>query len=211
MRISGVKPGTILVATILILLVSFLPQAFASVTLAYDDGNAAFVTYPGTPGVCGVRFSLPSGVTSARLLTVEYQVVRAPWTVIIHITQADHVTEFAGSPISTASSSGTGTFNTLDVSGLGIVVSGDFFVIVDLYFTTSPFNNCVYDNVANVGRSLEGATLSTMTFAPAGNFLIRIVIDPLTFSTIPEYPVGLTVLGLFMVLAYSIIRRRTRN
>jgi hypothetical protein len=31
-----------------------------------------------------------------------------------------------------------------------------------------------------------------------------------TSTTIPEYPVGLVVLTLLMVIAYTVIRRRTR-
>jgi len=54
---------------------------------------------------------------------------------------------------------------------------------------------------------------------PAGQYSVLfkelpyvLICDPFTVSAvIPEYPFGLAVLGVFMIIAYSMIRRRTRN
>ena len=40
---------------------------------------------------------------------------------------------------------------------------------------------------------------------------VQSLCDPLTVSTaIPEYPFGLTLLAVFMIVAYGVIRRKTR-
>jgi hypothetical protein len=151
--------------------VSFLPvqEARASIELAYDDGIhggnnlLAFV---------GVKFSLPSGVSKAQLITVRFG-----WSngdpVIVHITAADHVTELT-TPVPTTG--GSGLFTDLDVSSLGIIASGDFYVILEHPAGTG--GNIKTDTQANVGRSFNGLSMAGLTnLYQFENFMIRAVID----------------------------------
>ena len=111
-----------------VLAVSSAQEAFAVVQLKYDNGTVGATVWVGSLYV-GVRFSLPSGVSSAHLLTVYYQFDGADEDLTMHITGANHVTELT-TPIATVSQFAYPAWNTYDVSGLNIVVSGDFFVIL---------------------------------------------------------------------------------
>ena len=183
MRILSIKPVTFIIAVSLILLAGSLPQSYATpVEISYDNGTPATgISYWG-----GVRFSLPSGVLSAKLLTVEYYWNTFPTTVRIHITQADHMTEMTGSPIISVVSAIA--FNDQDVSGLGIVVTGDFFVVLENIGT----GGAVFDNSAPSGRSFycmfSPCTLATLTNAISNNFLIRVVVDPIPATTTTTVP-----------------------
>jgi len=164
-------PLILLLMIVIASTVSFLPvqEARASIELAYDDGIhggnnlLAFV---------GVKFSLPSGVSKAQLITVRFG-----WSngdpVIVHITAADHVTELT-TPIPTTG--GSGLFTDLDVSSLGIIASGDFYVILEHPAGTG--GNIKTDTQANVGQSFNGLSMAGLTnLYPFENFMIRAVID----------------------------------
>lgn len=165
---------TVPAALTLLMLLLFSPSVFAATELAYDDG-----TPMGSEGLdfTGVRFSLPTGVTYARLLKVRYQWSSSGQgaTLNIHITKADHQTELT-SPIPTWSSSSSPSWNELDISGRGILVSGDFYVVLE----NTADGNAIFDqNPVWPQRSFGGSSLATLTYEELGDYLIRVVIEPI--------------------------------
>jgi len=166
-----------------VLALSSAQNAFAATELAYDDGNLADND---NAVFAGVRFSLPTGVTSARLLYVRFAwggpVANA---VNVIITGPDHQTLVAPTILLPMSGTGAGCpagwlvggylCSGVDVSGLGIVVTGDFYVIlqriVDLPLVTR--------DDANSGHSFEGGNLAGLTTVSLGDWLTRVDIDPI--------------------------------
>jgi hypothetical protein len=184
-----------------VLALSSTQNAFASVELAYDDGVAAHSL---TTDYAGVLFSLPNGVVSAHLLSVKFA-----WTAIfnvnvvdIDITGPDHVTLLAPEIVVPNAGGMTGCLpgwnsgnpayinycTVMDISGQGIVVTGDFYVVLRRTGGASPAIDA-----ANSGRSLfcppfpGPCSLAEMTGSPSGDWLIRVDIAP-TYA--PQGPVG---------------------
>jgi hypothetical protein len=79
-------------------------------------------------------------------------------------------------PAGTGCPGGWFTCRGLDVSSWGIIVTGDFFVI--LY---KAGNTPEYDTGPKVSpvRSFYGDSLAGLSNSPDGNFLIRVDIDPI--------------------------------
>ena len=57
----------------------------------------------------------------------------------------------------------------------------------------------------NIGSILGGAVMGELTVIPATTTTTTVT------TPIPEYPYGLALLAIFMVLGYPVIKRRTRN
>lgn len=120
----------IMLTMLLTLACSNLARAEPAVELAYDDGtweNDLCVS-TSTGGKLLVRFSLPSGWSSAKLLTAKFAMADAGLEFRVHIYDSD------GTPPTTelttpfdVTPSTTGWFE-VDLSGLNIVVSGDFYI-----------------------------------------------------------------------------------
>jgi len=191
-----VLPLILLLITVVVFANSLrVPEANAvPIELFYDNG----FMYAAAGPFAGVKFSLPAGVSSARILTVRYKyAATGPYaTLNIHITGPDHVTELT-TPISTLSTVFPG-FNDYDVSSLNIVVSGDFYVVLE----KTGSGDIVQDNVANVGRSFMGGSLAGLTTPTLYNLVIRAIIDPITPGP-PARPVGgvLTPVNKLAILA----------
>jgi hypothetical protein len=172
-----------------VLALSSAQNAFATVQLYYDNGtsNAAYLAPYG-----GVRFSLPSGVSSARLTYIRWSFfasVTLPLT--IYVTGPDHKTQLSGSPVVLSGSgnmpAGTGcpagwtTCHGLDVSSYGIIVTGDFFVITYKDTIGTPYTpEYDTDTTPKTPRSFYGDSLDLLVNSPdTYNFLIRVDIDPI--------------------------------
>jgi len=177
-----------------VLALSSAQNAFASVKLYYDSGVQG--GYGGSFSYAGVRFSLPSGVNSAHLLDIQYGwgTLTDTNALTIYITGSDHTTPLAA-PIPVATS--TWLWNTVDVSGSGVVVSGDFYVVVQRT-TTVIGSSLAFDNAANVGRSYFGSSLASLIYTYGQNWMIRVDIDPIS-----ALPVGGVVIpaNMFAVLS----------
>lgn len=184
-----------------VLVLSSAQNAFAVVTLSYDNGTYQPLGFGET--YWGVKFSLPSGVSSARLRYVRWaEVFTLPRNLTIIITGPDHLTLIAspillgigpgllpgiGCPPSWTSAYGVGCFG-LDLTGYGIVVTGDFFVIVEE--TTPTGEPCCLDGSLDTGtvvpppaRSFLGDTLAGLLpmYPPTpNNFLMRVDVDPIS-------------------------------
>ncbi len=174
-----------------VLALSSAQNAFAATELAYDNGT----TFGGLGTVFGgVLFSLPSGVVSGALRYVRWQVGAGIIPFTIHITGPDHVTELPGSPIILPGPGlppgigcpvGWTACYGYDLTSLNIVVTGDFYIILEC-----PACSPTHDNgVPLSGRSFWGASLLGLTTALGFNFLIRVDIDP-TYPSTTGAPVG---------------------
>jgi len=173
-------PLTLLLMMVIASTVSFLPvqEARASIELAYDNA-----TEGGWAGkiFSGVRFSLPAGIFEAKLLTIRFVVAVPNEPYKIHITGVDHVTELV--PVIDVTSSPASAypgviFTNIDVAALDIVVTGDFFVIVEQI--NIPGYTPYFDLTPSVGRSYWGDTLAGLALDPLNhNLVIRVVIGPI--------------------------------
>jgi len=111
----------------------------------------------------------------------------------IHITGPDHATELSGSPIAlpgpdptaTGCPAGWTVCYGLDLTSYGIVVTGDFFVILN-----KTVDSVLEDNdLSAPGHSYAGTSLLTMTSGGnLRNLLIRVDIDAIVPH--PIAPVG---------------------
>jgi len=170
---SGLSKFILPAVLVALMVLASSETVFAATELSYDDG-----TPWGSEGLdfTGVLFSLPTGVTYARLLKVRYQWSSSGQgaTLNIHITKADHQTELT-SPIPTWSSSSSPSWNELDISGRGILVSADFYVVLE---NTADGNAKFDQNPVWPQRSFGGSSLATLTYEELGDYLIRVVIEP---------------------------------
>jgi hypothetical protein len=173
-----------------VLALSSAQNVFATVQLYYDNGTngaaAMLVDYG------GVLFSLPSGVSSAHLTYVRWYTSDPSTPRTIYITKPDGVTQLSGSPIALGSAplgtgcpAGWGPCYGLDVTSFGIVVTGEFFVI--MYRVSNVFNLQVDTGPLVPGHSFYGVSLGALVNSPGENFLIRVDIDPIVA---PSGPVG---------------------
>jgi hypothetical protein len=179
--------------------------------LSYDNGEIAGRT---SGFIYGVKFSLPAGVSSANISTVRYMWYAIGGTLVIHITGADHLTELTD-PISATAAVGTegpGVWNDVDVSNKSIVVSGDFYVAVEK--TGTEDTGIIMDNSTDGVRSFYGPSMASLTNPVTFNFMIRVVIQPLTPPTIPEFPQTIMLLmlaAMFLTVTLGLVAYRRHS
>jgi hypothetical protein len=192
------KPGRrFLLITVLtvVLALSSAQNAFATMGLAYDNGiwGTAYNGYT----YAGVRFSLPDGASSARLKYVRWSDYYPSPALTIHITGPDHVTELSGSPIAQPGGDPAGTgcpagwpaCYGLDLTSYNIVVTGDFFVILQKTGGGIELDS----SVSSSGRSFAGTSLATLTTPSNLNLLIRVDVDPTYPASYTLYSVNVFV------------------
>jgi hypothetical protein len=153
--------------------------------LQYDNGEGSGIT---SGFIYGVKFSLPAGVSAANILTVRYAWYALGGTLDIHITGPDHITELTAPISTTATVDGTAgplVWNTVDVSNKSIVVSGDFYVAVKKTGETNETTGIFMDNSTDGVRSFYGPSMESLTNPVAFNFMIRVVIQPITPTPTP--------------------------
>jgi hypothetical protein len=87
---------------------------------------------------------------------------------------------------------------------------GSYLITVVATFTLTPIDliRPVFSLSSNGGSSL-GPNSVTIQQDPSASTQFNLIVDPAT--AIPEYPLGLPVLVIFMVIAYGLIKRKTRN
>ena len=198
----------------LIIAVPFVPQSNAQVTqtLYYDNGEGSGIT---SGFIYGVKFSLPAGVSSANISTVLYAWYAIGGTLVIHITGSDHLTELTDPISTTAAVNGTAgplVWNAVDVSNKSIVVSGDFYVAVEK--TGEAATGIFMDNSTDGVRSFYGPSMASLTNPVAFNFMIRVVIQPLTPPTIPEFPQTIMLLmpvAMFLTVTLGLVAYRRHS
>jgi hypothetical protein len=205
----------LLMMAALIIAVPFVPQsnAQATQTLYYDNGEASGYT---SGFIYGVKFSLPAGVSSANISTVLYGWYALGGTLVIHITGSDHLTELTDPISTTAALDGTAGplhWNELDVSNKSIVVSGDFYVAVEK--TGAETTGIIMDNSTDGVRSFWGPSMASLTNPLTNNFMIRVVIQPITPTpSIPEFPqtiMLLAVAAMYLIVTVGLVAYHRRN
>jgi hypothetical protein len=183
----------------------------ASTEIAYDDGTAESGLSAEPPIEHAVRFSLPPGWSSAKILIARYFIWSNPATFRVHV-YGSGVTD----PALTVTPVGTGWFN-VDLSAYNIVVSGDFYISIE-YLSTVP----------SIGRDTTGPVdfRSYSREPPAflwvvsgsADLMIRAVVDLIgrgavggvvvptnTFTVLAPY---LAVIGLVATTAIAVKKRR---
>lgn len=118
-----------------------------------------------------------------------------------------------GTSVSTASvSSQAGAFlvGVIHYSGTGSTVThGAGFTLSPVSCPTSQ-SVPVCDTAAQYADPVSSPTAFPATLSDSSNWAeAGIALNPL--SPIPEYPLGLPILAILMVLGYALVRRRTRN
>lgn len=121
-----------------------------------------------------------------------------------------------------ASNGATGTSTTASVTVSAI--SGD--LVVDTLATSVPLSvasdasqtqlwNLNVGEVTGAGSDKPASSPVTMQWTFGGATLlwalVAVDLQPAGIPPIPEYPIGLPLLAMFMIIAYGLVRRRTRN
>ena len=146
-----------------------LAGSVSGIEISYDDG----VAQAGSGHAFqGVRFSLPGGMMSARLVTVRYQYANSSASLTIHFTQDDHLTALAPPMAHTNSAP---LWEEVDVSASNIIVPQNFYVVLAW---TGLNSNPVTDIANDAGRSFGGSSLANLTNSLSGDLLLRVgVVD----------------------------------
>jgi len=168
-----------IIGLVLLVLAAGLPAPIrvraddGSMELRYDDGYPT--TYVQTPcNPCGnwegVRFSLPSGVTSATITSVRfyYSPDSSSPSVRVHIMAGDHLTDLT--PAVTYSVGAVG-WHSVDVPG--VQVSGDFWVVIE---RTSKKGGLYYDASHSYHRSFTSDSPTRWTDEANGELMVRVTI-----------------------------------
>ena len=167
-----------------------MPKAEAQLTqeIAYDDGTAEDGrSYAAVGPQMMVRFSLPSGWTEAKLLTAKYYIFRDPVPFKVHVYGSDRstdlITPFEVTPTSTR-------WFDVDLSGLGLTVTEDFYITLELMEYSKPFIG--FDMTEPiVGRSY-GGTPGDWYHRTNGDYMIRAVVQRIAHAPIYQGDLILT-------------------
>ncbi len=108
---------------------------------------------------------------------------------------------------------------SVQVTGAGFAANDNNIQISLLSASCSIGGTQIFTTTASsdAGGNLNPVTIPTAGLSP-GTYCVTVV-DTTTLGTdltvipaaIPEYPFGLPLLAIFLVIAYGLIRRRTRN
>ena len=178
-----------------VLALSSAQYAFGATELSYDNGTASSSDYFSafTGGLAAVKFSLPTGWSSAKLLTAKYYILYYPQPFTVHIFDSGGVTELCCTPpldVTPPPLPSTGWFS-VDLSSYNIVVSGDFYVAIEWKTDSSPWLGV--DTSSSAGRSyfkglLGWEQLWGVNSQQPANLMVRAVVDVVT-QPVPA-PVG---------------------
>jgi len=132
------KLGKVILPAVLVALMVLASSSsvFAATELAYDDDGAEGGLSASLGSYHAVKFSLPSGWSSARLLTASYYIESRPTNFRVHIYGSDGTTELFIPPL-VVTPSGTGWFN-VDLTDYNIIISGDFYVAAFYLVESTP-------------------------------------------------------------------------
>jgi hypothetical protein len=182
------RSSRLLVVAVLavVLALSAAQNAFATQWIFYDNGTSGGENQM---DFVGVRFSLPTGVSSAHLLAVSFYWMAAPSVqgsgmvmsiqptvgpdVTVHVTGSPSGTDLI-TPVDVPTA--VIGWNTVDVSGGNLVVTGDFYVVIEQHIEET----VAYDNTGSnfEGRSVTGVSLTTLQVY-SRSLMIRAEIDPI--------------------------------
>jgi len=172
--------------------------------IAYDDGSPDAYMNQAEGKHLAVKFSLPSGWSSAKLLTVRYHIHSYPTTFRVHVYDSDGVTEIAHLDVTPTT---TGWFD-VDLSPYSITLTGDFYVTIEYLTSDNPYIDTDTTEPIDL-RSYRG-TPGSWTLVNDMDIMIRavvqqpapvggVVLQAGSFSSILPYIIALAVLAAVMV------------
>jgi len=188
---AGKLPVILLLATVIVLagsLVQVQEAKAAATWIIYDDGPPEEGGASRASGILAVRFSLPLGVSSAKILTARYYITAGPTSFKVHIFDIDQVTDLT--PPFTVTPSGTGWFD-VDLTAKNIVVARDFYIAIEYSSSDNPVVGADTDNPQS--RSY-GGPLSPPWTPLAYNLMIRAYV--LTPTPVGGYMVPVNKLAI---------------
>lgn len=211
---GNVASGDVIVVTLLVdpTLTSIVDSLSSSFTQA-----ASFLCDGGST-ICYVYYATlaTGGVTDAITITI-------PASPIIIEAYAYELSGVATPPTVTAVSTGTSNFpSSTSVSTasttfqkgafiLGTIIAGSP-VTAGSSFTLSPSGGILFLFEEYSTSAVSSPTTFPATYTSNNPwFEMGLVLNPAPTPPIPEYPSGLAVLAIFMIIGYGVIRRRTRN
>jgi hypothetical protein len=207
--VQSVRLVAVTILTVVLALSSTL-NAYAATELKYDDGVENTYDCPNQGTWRAVKFFFSDFSLSGawKLLTARiYQSTEenAHDQLELHVLKGDGSGDLAGStPVTFTTVNG---WNDIDLSGQSIIVSGDFWIAYK-WLSPSSAPCLALDNSAVDGKSSYGSP-SSWTLDLNYDYMIRAVIDPA--PAVPEYPLSLPLLAIFMIIAYGLIKSRTGN
>ena len=161
-----------------VLALSSAQNAFGVTELSYDDGTPEAPFYLASGGLAAVRFSLPTGWSSAKLLTAKYHIFYySGLAFTVRIFDSGGVTELCCTPPLDVTPSATGWFS-VDLSSYNIVVSGDFYVAIEWKTDSLPWLSA--DTSSSAGRSYFMGLVGWEQPVPPMNLMVRAVVDEVT-------------------------------
>jgi hypothetical protein len=176
-----------------------VPNAFAATWLSYDDGAPNGYDIPNPGEHRAVRFSLPSGWSAARILTIRYHINQNgtygnPMNFGAHIYLADGSTSIFSQSVAVALG-----WVDVDLTSYNLVVTGDFYVSIE---TVDLFPGIDYDTDSPLGPSFQGTPGNWIGFDQGRNIMIRAEVDRVTPVGGVASPVNkLEILSPYLALA----------
>jgi hypothetical protein len=210
------KISSFIIATVLTVALtsSFIPNAFASTELKWDDGGDNGATWNSNGEFLANKFSLPSGWTEARILKARYYMQSQSYLAAfkVHIFDSDLSTELL-LPAPTVNPTATGWFD-VDLTSYNVIVTGDFYVAIEYLNDTSPRLGWDLDDPDH-NQSYYTLTGSWLVY-PDVDYMIRVVIDqisPVGGFTMPVNKIEIltpfiALAGLIAVSTVYVIKKR---
>lgn len=162
---------------VLAVLLMFLQTAtaFAALEIAYDDGSAEGGDSAKAGEYRAVRFSLPQGLASAKLIRARFYKVPSQddTPVRIHVLGSDGVTELT-LPFQ-VDLLNENAWNDADLSSKNIIVTGDFYIVVEWLTDYDP--KIGFDTSNPDSRSYAGSPGSWVDFDLGRDLMIRAVVS----------------------------------
>lgn len=185
----------------------FVAQAQPTQELFYDDDgfeNASW--YPTAGGQEANKFSLPAGWTSAQILNASYYIWRDPAKFKVVIYGGDGTTVLGSLNVTPTT---TGWFG-VDLTGLSIVVSGDFYIVMEWLGELGPmlgFDTTSPDSMS-YARPSSGQAWIQVTDRDYG---IRVFVQTEILPPTPEFDLSVPIVTSVSAALYMLIRRRLSN
>lgn len=159
---------------LLMILLRASKSAFAEIEIAYDDGLPETTCSLDIGQCVAVKFSLPSGLPSARLVAVRiYKAGRSATDVAVHMLADDGVTEVAKSfKVKLTNDS---AWNEAALTAFSVTVPHDFYIAIEYLAYYDPLIG--QDTTSSNNRSYCGVPGSWTPIVQGTNVMIRAVVD----------------------------------
>jgi hypothetical protein len=171
--------------------------------LIYDDGTQEEEAYGDVNDQFGVKFTLPSGWTRAKILKVKYYLINPTglgfavgvYDSDVKVARALFRNVYSYSPII------TGWFE-IDLSWANIIVNEEFYIVLEMYYLNKPYLG-IDSNGSLYARSFDSFFDSKYWWDSPVNYMIRAIVARESGQT----PWGVSATGIvfFLLLITSLI------